>query len=118
MLFISSSGYYDALATQALMGLGFAINTFSVSTGEGPATCTSYRRPKLPGSESLHEEEPMPLAWDLRTNDKPAWWIVGVILICRAFKGKYDKLQYDLHPELAGTPRAHIHFEWDDGGEE
>lgn len=103
---------YNARALSKLFALAEAIDKFSLSCGEGEVVITEGWRPPRIGSPSYH---PRGQAMDIRCNDKTDKWIEAVAKIIQAFKLMDMHIQYDLHPDMKGTPSIHIHIEYDTG---
>ena len=101
--------HYNAKARQILNGVRAAVNAFSIASNEGALVVTDEWRPPKVGYLSYN---PKHQAEDWRCNDKPNWWIDGVVQIIKGFKEADARLQYDLHGE---GDHLHIHIEYDTG---
>ena len=110
-MYFKPSANYNAKALTYLVAVAEAVDKFSLASGEGELVITEGWRP-VSSRPSFH---PKGQAIDIRCNDKPDWWIDGVVLIIRGFKEADARVQYDLHTELRGTPDIHIHIEYDTG---
>lgn len=100
---------YNAKARQILNGVRTAVTAFSIASGEGALVVTEEWRPPRDGHVSFH---PRHQAEDWRCNDKPNWWIDGVVHIIKGFKEADARLQYDLHGE---GENIHFHIEYHAG---
>lgn len=104
-MIVKHSKNYNARALALLWGIFSAIMIFSIAVGQGPAVLTGVTRPKKKGKLSFHPEGK---AIDIRCNDKPQWWIDGVIHIIMAFKCFDERVGYLVHGK--GRNR-HIHIQ-------
>jgi len=113
-LYKQPNEHLDPEAQQCLDTFKSLIGIYTVGCGLDPAVITETWRPARLRTPSFHSKIP-PQAFDLRTKDKPQWWLAGVLDILRALKKHYIKLQFDPHEELRGTENEHLHIEYDTG---
>lgn len=99
----------NARAMTILIALAEAIDKFSLASGKGENVITSSWRPTRSGHRSFH---PLGQAIDVRCNNKPDWWIDGVVYLIKAFKCYDFHVQYQIHGVGANL---HIHIEYDTG---
>lgn len=85
------------------------LDAFSQAVGMGELMVTSLYRPRDKG---LHGEF---LAADIRTNDKPKWFVMALEMIMVVLKRCDSTIQHEPHRKLKGTVNAHLHIEIDIG---
>jgi len=82
------------------------LERFSLLTGYGELTVTSYIRNDNP--KSLHY---WARALDIRVKDKPKCWYWGMVDIGKAFALLNPRFRMNPHSELYGKDNQHIHIE-------